>query len=144
MLPASAGVRHETERRTDAHKCRNQGQRLRPTTCDACSLATRKPLTFSVSGLRIDRTTQALPPLLCSPASPLPRLACRRPPNHPTPLAKTTNVGESEMRNLSKESEPLNNPDTTHHCLRERSGTASCEAPVLREFARAGAKRARA
>ena len=38
----------------------------------------------------------------------------------------------------------LNTPDPTHRCLHERYGTAAREAPVLREFARAGAKRARA
>jgi len=46
------------------------------------------------------------------------------PPNHPTPRAEQTNAGASEMHNLRKESASLNNPGTTHHCLRERSGTA--------------------
>ncbi|MBU5655710.1 ATP-binding protein [Corynebacterium aurimucosum] len=50
-----------------------------------------------------------------------------------------TAAGESELHNLSDTSISLDNPDATHHFLRERYGTASCEAlDALKELVRDG------
>ena len=51
-----------------------------------------------------------------------------------------TAAGESELHNLSDTSISLDNPDATHHFLRERYGTASREAlTALRELVTDGA-----
>ena len=126
-LPASAELRHETKRHTDAHKRRNQGQRLRPTTCDACSLATFWLLPFNATSFGSIRATRTPPPSLCSLTSPLP------PPCLPTPHLTTHSPHRADQRwcignaQSQRGIHATEHPETTHRWPHERYGTAASD-----------------